>query len=125
MAEAPAEPQAQAKPEEGSAGPAPPTALEQLAASAALIDKAVRQKETRALFGKVLRQTTATRRGLTAGDLRTFLRRTLPPGSPALTALLPYLGTEVGPAAHHACSAPLPRAAPCRPLPAGRRAPAA
>lgn len=99
MEEAPA---AEEKAED--AGPAPPSVADQLRAQVALIDKAVRLKETRA-FGKLLRQTTAIRRQLTAADLQSFVAATLTAGWPGAQTLLQYLGPQVRCAA---CPARLP-----------------
>ena len=89
--------------EEAAAPPPPPKPLAVLRANAALIEKAVAQKETRTLFGRVLRQTAGVRRRLTAADLSAFLEGALPPGSPALQQLvaavkqvLRVLGTGAG-----------------------------
>ena len=62
-------------------------ALQVLRSAVALIEKAVAQKETRTLFGRLLRQTAAVRRRLTAGDLLAFLAEALPPASPAAAQL--------------------------------------
>lgn len=93
MQEAPAaqEPKEQAE----DAGPAPPSVQERLRSNLQLIDKAVRFKETRAMFGKLLRQTTGVRKQLTAAELRTLVSSTLPAGSPAAQTLLQYLGPQV------------------------------
>lgn len=77
------------KGEEPAAPPPPPKPLAVLRANAALIEKAVAQKETRTLFGRVLRQTAAVRRRLTAADLVSFLEGALPADSPALQQLVP------------------------------------
>jgi hypothetical protein len=47
----------------------------------------VAEKETRTLFGRVLRQTAAVRRQLTAHDLQAFLASALPPASAAAQQL--------------------------------------
>lgn len=70
-----------------TAAPAPPRALAVLRSGVALIRKAVEQKETRTLFGRLLRQTAAVRRQLTAADLAAFLAGALPPGSSAAERL--------------------------------------
>lgn len=56
-----------------------------------LIEKAVRQKETRAFFGKVLRQTQAVRKLFTADNIQSFLSAVLPSDSESLLSLLPVL----------------------------------
>ncbi len=58
------------------AGPIPVD--EQLASAVKLIEKAVRQKETRAIFGKVMRYTQSVRHRMTAPDLQDFLSTHLP-----------------------------------------------
>ncbi|EFN58026.1 hypothetical protein CHLNCDRAFT_20545 [Chlorella variabilis] len=52
-----------------------------------LITNAVAEKETRTLFGRVLRQTAAVRRQLTAQELQAFLASALPPASAAAQQL--------------------------------------
>lgn len=79
------------KGEEPAAPLPPPKPLAVLRANAALIEKAVAQKETRTLFGRVLRHTAAVRRRLTATDLVAFLEGALPAGSPALQQLVPAI----------------------------------
>ena len=79
------------KGEEPAAPPPPPKPLAVLRANAALIEKAVAQKETRTLFGRVLRHTAAVRRRLTATDLVAFVEGALPAGSPALQQLVPAI----------------------------------
>jgi 26S proteasome regulatory subunit N3 len=64
------------------------TLADKLSAILKLIEKAVRQKETKALFGKVLRQAQAIRKQLTGQDLRAFLKSVFPAGSPSLELLL-------------------------------------
>ena len=61
--------------------------LQVLRSNVHLIEKAVAQKETRTLFGRLLRQTAAVRKQLTAHDLQAFLAEALPPASPAAAAL--------------------------------------
>ena len=58
--------------------PQPPSVHEQLAANVKLIEKAVKQKETRALFTKLLRQTQMLRKRLTSHDVQTFVRSVMP-----------------------------------------------
>lgn len=57
-----------------------------LRSNIALIEKAVAHKETRTLFGRLLRQTAAARKRLTSHELQAFLRQALP--SPAQQQLL-------------------------------------
>ncbi|GAB4816156.1 hypothetical protein N2152v2_003202 [Parachlorella kessleri] len=78
----------------GDEGPAPPTISERLRANVSLIEKAVRQKETRAVFGKLLRQTTGIRRQLTAKDLHKFLGTAVPHESAAAQTLRQFLGPQ-------------------------------
>ena len=65
----------------------PASVQEQLAANLKTIEKAVRQKETRALFGRLLRQTAAVRKSLTAAHLLEFVQRALPHDSPSAATL--------------------------------------
>ncbi len=81
---------AAAKGEEAAAAP-PPAVGEQLRAIVGLIELAVRHKETRVAFSKVLRQTQAARRRMTAADVQAFVRSTLPEGSASRDALLEHL----------------------------------
>lgn len=66
----------------------PPSPLTVLRSGVALIKKAVDQKETRTLFGRLLRQTAAVRRRLSAADLAAFLEEALPASSPAAAQLV-------------------------------------
>ncbi len=93
MQDAPAAQEPKQKEEEAVA--APPSISDQLKANVSLIEKAVRHKETRAVFGKLLRQTAAVRRELTAKDLHAFVSSTLPQDSPAAQTLQQYLGPQV------------------------------
>lgn len=91
---------------------APPTVADSLAANIKLIGKAVQAKETRAVFGKVLRQTAAVRKQLTAGELQAFVSSVLPADHPSAQTLLTALAQVGG-------DAPRGRAA-RGPGPAGR-----
>ena len=71
--------------------PSPPSVSEQLAANVSLLETSVRAKETRVLVGRLLRQTTAVRKQLTADNLRDFITSTLPEGYPGTTLLLSHL----------------------------------
>lgn len=78
--------------------PAPPTTAASLAANIKLIEKAVKAKETRAVFGKLLRQTAAVRRRLTSGGLQAFVSSVLPAehaSAQALHSALAAAGTEM------------------------------
>ena len=88
VAMAEAEGAAPAKPEEQKEDKQPPSPLAVLRSGVALIKKAVEQKETRTLFGRLLRQTAAVRRRFTAADLTTFLEGALPASSPAAAQLV-------------------------------------
>ncbi len=66
----------------------PPSPLLVLRSGVALIKKAVEQKETRTLFGRLLRQTAAVRRRFSAADLSAFLEGALPASSPAAAQLV-------------------------------------
>jgi hypothetical protein len=90
MADAPAEgstPAAETPVEEPSA----PSPLERLLANVTLIEKAVKQKETRTLFSKLIRITQAVRKQMTAGDVAAFTRATLPPSLPSTAVILDHL----------------------------------
>lgn len=125
MVDAAEAPQEEAKVEEPAS--TAPSVSEQLAANVKLIEKAVRQKDTRLMFSKVLRQTQALRRQLTPGIAQAFLRSVLPEGSPSLPLLLQQVKkvreTETRPLRPDpACTVPdhlLPpaRRLCCRPLP--------
>lgn len=68
--------------------PEPQRPLVVLRGGLAVIKKAVEQKETRTLFGRLLRQTAGVRRRLTAADLTAFLNGALPQGSPVVQQLV-------------------------------------
>ncbi|KAL4443741.1 hypothetical protein ABPG75_011478 [Micractinium tetrahymenae] len=85
--------------------PAAPSPLAVLRSGVTLIKKAVEQKETRTLFGRVLRQTAAVRRHLTAAELTTFLEGALPTSSPAAAQLVEVV-KQVGDTAMDADGAP-------------------
>lgn len=86
---------AESQPAADVAGPAPPSVSDQLKSNIGLVEKAVRNKETRAAFGKLLRQTTAVRKQLTGSDLQAFFNANLPQGSPAAEALKRHLGEQL------------------------------
>ncbi len=67
--------------------PQPVKPLTVLRGNVRIIKNAVAEKETRTLFGRVLRQTAAVRRQLTAHDLQAFLASALPPASAAAQQL--------------------------------------
>ncbi|KFM25452.1 26S proteasome non-ATPase regulatory subunit 3-like protein A [Auxenochlorella protothecoides] len=69
--------------------------LEQLAVTVSVIDRAVRAKETRTVFNRVLRQVAGVRRRMQSKDLRDFVTAHIPPGNPSLEPLLAALD-EVG-----------------------------
>ena len=71
--------------------PLPPTVKAMLIANVSLLESAVRAKETRVLAGRLMRQTTAVRRRMTADDLSAFVREMLPHGYPGSVLLLSYL----------------------------------
>lgn len=71
--------------------PSPPSVKALLAANVALLEAAVRAKETRVLAGRLMRQTTAVRKRLTEEDLSAFVREKLPHGYPGTTFLLSHL----------------------------------
>ena len=78
--------------EKGSAEtPAPPTVKATLTANVSLLESAVRAKETRVLAGRLMRQTTAVRKRMTADDISTFVREKLPHGYPGTVLLLSHL----------------------------------
>jgi len=64
---------------------------ERLAANVQLIEKAVKQKETRTLFPKLIRITQAIRKELTAHDVQVFVRSTLPTSLASSTAIVEHL----------------------------------
>lgn len=69
----------------------PPPVSAQLAANISLLESAVRSKETRVLAGRLLRQTTAVRKNLTAENLSDFVTSVLPRGYPGTSLLLAHL----------------------------------
>ena len=71
--------------------PSPPTVKAMLTANVSLLESAVRAKETRVLAGRLMRQTTAVRRRMTADDLSAFVREMLPHGYPGAVLLLSHL----------------------------------
>ena len=71
--------------------PAPPTVKAMLTANTSLLESAVRAKETRVLAGRLMRQTTAVRKRMTADDLSAFVREVLPHGYPGSVFLLSHL----------------------------------
>ncbi|KAK9819846.1 hypothetical protein WJX72_003182 [[Myrmecia] bisecta] len=90
-ADAPAKPDDQRKPEDGEEERQKPTLAAQLKANVALIDKAVRSKDTRLLTGRLLRQTALLRKQLTPDALTAFVKQALPAGLPAQALLLDHL----------------------------------
>ncbi len=113
---------AAAKGEEAAAA-APPAVGEQLRAIVGLIEQAVRHKETRVAFSKVLRQTQAARRRMTAADVQAFVRSTLPPpAAPPLTRRRPPLSLRRPTAWTRTPAPPPPRPRrPASPSPRWRR----
>jgi 26S proteasome regulatory subunit N3 len=69
----------------------PPTVEEQLKANVALLEKAVRSKDTRILHGKLQRQTALVRKLLTPANLSAFVAETLPTALPARGSILSIL----------------------------------
>lgn len=88
MEEAAPSKQQEKQEKEKQGAPQPPSPLAVLRSGVGLIKKAVDQKETRTLFGRLLRQTAAVRRRWTAADLCAFLEGSLPASSPASAQLL-------------------------------------
>ena len=76
--------------------PSPPTVKAMLTANVALLESAVRAKETRTLAGRLMRQTTAVRKRMTADDLSAFVREMLPHGYPGAVLLLSHLNKVCG-----------------------------
>jgi 26S proteasome regulatory subunit N3 len=68
-----------------------PSIKDRLCSNVKLIEKAVRQKETRSIYGKALRQTQAVRKDMTVQDIKEFLQAVLPTDSDAMLSLQPYL----------------------------------
>lgn len=64
---------------------------ERLAANVQLIEKAVKQKETRTLFSKLIRITQAIRKELSAHDVQVFVRSTLPTSLASSAAIVEHL----------------------------------
>jgi hypothetical protein len=64
---------------------------ERLAANVQLIEKAVKQKETRTFFSKLIRITQAIRKELSAHDVQVFVRSTLPTSLASSTAIIEHL----------------------------------
>ncbi len=79
------------KKKEADERPSPPSVKAMLAASVAVLEAAVRAKETRVLAGRLMRQTTAVRKRLTAEDLSAFVKEMLPHGYPGTSLLLLHL----------------------------------
>lgn len=76
--------------------PPKPTAQDLLANNVALLEKAVRMKDTRLVMGRVLRQTGTVRKLLQPDVLSTFVRSTLPEGNPARPMLLAAINKASG-----------------------------
>ena len=74
-----------------SSEPQPPSIQERLAANVQLIEKAVKQKETRTLFTKLVRLTQGLRKQLSAQDVHLFVRSTLPPSLASTATILEHL----------------------------------
>lgn len=89
----------QPAPDAGAASAAalPPPLREQLASAVALIQKAVAAKDTRALSGRLLRQTASFRRRLHADDLAVFVAGALPASSSSTPILQQALRAAEGP----------------------------
>lgn len=64
---------------------------ERLAANVQLIEKAVKQKETRTLFSNLIRITQAIRKELSAHDVQVFVRSTLPTSLASSAAIVEHL----------------------------------
>lgn len=82
----------------------------QLAANVALIEKSVKQKETRMGSGRLLRTTAAVRRRLTRAILQDFISTHLPADSPirpVLLAVLEQVGRSI--VVDQRCSSPAAR----------------
>lgn len=73
----------------------PPSVSAQLATNVSLLESAVRAKETRVLVGRLLRQTTAVRKQLTAENLADFVKNVLPRGYPGTSLLLAHLNKVI------------------------------
>ena len=74
---------------------------ERLAANVQLIEKAVKQKETRTLFSKLIRMTQALRKELNAHDVQVFVRSTLPTSLASSTAIIESLQQVRSPQISH------------------------
>ncbi len=74
---------------------AKPTPISVLQSNVALLEKAVKLKDTRLMIGRVLRQTANIRKQLDIQLLKTFLQETLPKGSSTQGYLLDVL-SKVG-----------------------------
>lgn len=68
-----------------------PTALDRLRGLVSLISQAVKEKDTRALMGRVLRETAGIRPGFDAPLLKAFITEVLPSGVAAKGILLEKL----------------------------------
>lgn len=94
MADAPTEVPngAEAKGKDTSSGEVqPPSVQQRLAANVQLIEKAVKQKETRTPFSKLIRITQAIRKELTSQDVQVFVRSTLPTSLASTATILDHL----------------------------------
>jgi 26S proteasome regulatory subunit N3 len=69
----------------------PPSVSSQLSSKVALLESAVRSKETRVLAGRLIRQTTALRKRLDAESLCEFLKTVFPEGHPEASILLSHV----------------------------------
>lgn len=88
MKDAPADEKAKEAEKQPVAVPEPAKPLAVLRSNLRLINNAVAQKETRTLFGRVLRQTAAVRNRLSARDVQAFLTSSLPASSSVAQQLL-------------------------------------
>ena len=94
MADAPSEVPngAEAKGKDASSvEPQPLSVQQRLAANVQLIEKAVKQKETRTPFSNLIRLTQAIRKQLTAQDVQVFVRSNLPASLASTTTILEHL----------------------------------
>ncbi|KAL4858438.1 putative 26S proteasome non-ATPase regulatory subunit 3 [Chlorella vulgaris] len=91
MKDAPADEKAKEAEKQPVAVPEPAKPLAVLRSNLRLINNAVAQKETRTLFGRVLRQTAAVRKRLSARDVQAFLTSSLPASSSVAQQLLEAL----------------------------------
>ncbi|KDD73039.1 hypothetical protein H632_c2604p0, partial [Helicosporidium sp. ATCC 50920] len=69
----------------------PPSVLSVLLSNLRVIDKAIRTKETRTSFGRVLRQTALIRKRLRVEDVRQLVEAAIPAGSDLAASLDKYL----------------------------------